>query len=131
MNSEHLIENDLWVKEVSSKAVKQSIMNGRTAFKRFFKGESKFPKFKKKKNQNVKAYFPKNNKTDWAVERHRVKIPTIGWTRLKEFGYLPHDAKISSGTVSKQGDKYFVSVLCELTKKASHTNYQRSVSVWI
>ena len=28
MNNEHLIENDLWVKEVSSKAIKQSIMNG-------------------------------------------------------------------------------------------------------
>ena len=52
------------------------------------------------------------------MDRHRVKIPTIGWTRLKEFGYLPHDAKISSGTVSKQGDKYFVSVLCEVDEKS-------------
>ena len=29
-----------------------------------------------------------NNKTDWTVERHRVKVPTIGWIRLKEYGYI-------------------------------------------
>jgi len=34
-------------------------MNGEKAFKKFFKGESGFPKFKKKKNQDVKVYFLK------------------------------------------------------------------------
>lgn len=114
LNNEYLQDNDVWIKEVSSKAVKQAIMNGNTAFKRFFKGESRFPRFKKKRNQNIKAYFPKNNKTDWTIERHRIKIPTIGWMRLKEFGYLPSNPKVISGTVSKQGDRYYVSVLCEV-----------------
>ena len=41
----------------------------------FFKGLAKFPKFKKKKNQDVKVYFPKNNSKDLVVERHRIKIP--------------------------------------------------------
>ena len=54
-------------------------MNGDKAFRDFFKKSKGFPKFKKKKNQDVKAYFPKNNKTDWTLERHRVKIPTLGW----------------------------------------------------
>ena len=56
-----------WIKEVGSKAVKQSIMNGEKAFKKFFKGQTKFPRFKKKNKQDIKAYFPKNNKTDWTV----------------------------------------------------------------
>jgi len=43
-----------WIKEVSSKAVKQVIMNGEKAFKRFFKKESNFPRFKKKRKQDVK-----------------------------------------------------------------------------
>ena len=55
---------DQWIKDVSSKAVKQAIMNGDKAFKNFFKGLAKFPRFKKKRNQDVKAYFPKNNATD-------------------------------------------------------------------
>ena len=37
-----------WIKEVSSKSVKQSITNAYVAYQRFFKKQSKFPKFKKK-----------------------------------------------------------------------------------
>lgn len=114
LNNVYTKEHDKWIKEVSSKAVKQAIMNGDKAFKRFFKGLSRFPRFKKKKNQDVKCYFPKNNKTDWKIERHRVKIPTIGWVRLKEYGYIKKDAKVKSGTISKRAGKYFVSILCEV-----------------
>ncbi|MGW6191676.1 RNA-guided endonuclease InsQ/TnpB family protein [Bacillus cereus] len=114
LNNIHTKECDQWIKEVSSKAVKQAIMNGDKAFKKFFNGLSKFPRYKKKKNEDVKCYFPKNNKTDWAVERHRVKIPTIGWMRLKEYGYIPKDAVVKSGTISKRAGRYFVSVLCEV-----------------
>ncbi|GED13724.1 Helix-turn-helix domain-containing protein [Aneurinibacillus migulanus] len=72
MNNEFSVQEEYtWIKEVSSKAVKQAMMGAEKAFKRFFKGLSKYPRFKKKKNQDVKAYFPKNNKTDWKVERHR------------------------------------------------------------
>ncbi|EES90307.1 transposase, OrfB family [Clostridium phage D-1873] len=115
LNNEYIPNNQdkNWIKEVSSKATKQSIMNGEKAFKRFFKGLSGFPKFKKKKNQDVKAYFPKNNKTDWTIERHRVKIPTLGWMRLKEFGYIPTNVKVKSGTVGYKANRYYVSILVE------------------
>ena len=105
-----------WVKTVSSKAVKQAIMNGEKAFKRFFKGESKFPRFKKKKNQDVKCYFPKNSKTEWIVERHRVKVPTLGFIKIKEKGYIPTKLLIKSGTISIQAGRYFVSVLVEVSE---------------
>ncbi|WP_242261198.1 transposase [Bacillus cereus group sp. BfR-BA-01453] len=113
LNNIHTKECDQWIKEVSSKAVKQAIMNGDKAFKRFFKGLSQFPRYKKKRKQDVKCYFPKNNKTDWTVERHRVKVPTIGWIRLKEYGYIPKNATVKSGTVYQRAGRYFVSVLCE------------------
>jgi putative transposase len=102
-----------WIKDVSSKAVKQAIMNGEKAFKRFFTGKSKFPRFKKKKNQDVKAYFPKNNLTDWTAERHKIKIPTLGFVHLKEKGYIPTNGKVTSGTVSQQAGRYYVSVLVD------------------
>ncbi len=103
----------LWIKDVSSKSVKQSIYNSEVSFKRFFKGTSKFPKYKKKSDNSVKMYLPKNNNTDWTIERHRVKIPTLGFIRLKEFGYIPINSKVKSGTVNKIADKYFVSILVE------------------
>ncbi|AJG74683.1 IS200/IS605 family element transposase accessory protein TnpB [Bacillus thuringiensis] len=114
LNNIHTKECDQWIKEVSSKAVKQAIMNGDKAFQRFFKGLSQFPRYKKKKKQDVKCYFPKNNKTDWTVERHRVKIPTIGWVRLKEYGYIPKNATVKSGTVYQRAGRYYVSILCEV-----------------
>lgn len=58
-------------------------------------------------------YLPKNSNTDWTIERHRVKIPTLGFIRLKEFGYIPINSKVKSGTVSKIADRYFVSILVE------------------
>ncbi|MDB0438469.1 transposase [Clostridioides difficile] len=115
LNNEYIPNNQdmKWIKEVSSKATKQAIMNGDKAFKDFFKGAKGFPKFKKKKNQDVKAYFPKNNKTDWTIERHRVKIPTLGWVRLKEFGYIPTNSIVKSGTVSQNSNRYYASILVE------------------
>ena len=125
LNNEYIPNNQdkKWIKEVSSKATKQAIMNGDKAFKDFFKKTKGFPKFKKKKNQDVKAYFPKNNKTDWTLERHRVKIPTLGWVKLKEFGYIPVNSIIKSGTVSQKADRYYVYILVEeRDKKISNGN---------
>lgn len=115
LNNEYIPNNPdkKWIKGISSKATKQAIMSGDKAFREFFKKTKGFPKFKKKKNQNVKAYFPKNNKTDWTLERHRVKIPTLGWVRLKEFGYIPTNSIVKSGTVSQKADRYYVSILVE------------------
>ncbi|HAT4080015.1 TPA: IS200/IS605 family element transposase accessory protein TnpB [Clostridium perfringens] len=125
LNNEYIPNNQdkNWIKEVSSKATKQAIMNGDKAFRDFFKKAKDFPKFKKKKNQDVKAYFPKNNKTDWTLERHRVKIPTLGWVRLKEFGYIPVNLIVKSGTVSQKADRYYVSILVEeIDIKTSNSN---------
>ncbi len=131
LNNEYIPNNQdkKWIKEVSSKATKQSIMNGDKAFKDFFKKAKGFPKFKKKKNQDVKAYFPKNNKTDWTLERHRVKIPTLGWVRLKEFGYIPVNSIVKSGTVSQKADRYYVSILVkERDIKISNSNIGIKIS---
>jgi transposase len=50
LNNEFVPSNPdyVWIKEVSSKAIKQAIMNGEKSFKKFFKGEVGFPKFKRK-----------------------------------------------------------------------------------
>ena len=119
LNNKYIPNNQemKWIKEVSSKATKQAIMNGDKSFRDFFKKAKGFPRFKKKKNQDVKAYFPKNNKTDWTIERHRVKIPTLGWIRLKEFGYIPVNSIVKSGTVSQKADRYYVSILVEENDK--------------
>ncbi|EOU1110315.1 RNA-guided endonuclease InsQ/TnpB family protein [Clostridium perfringens] len=131
LNNEYIPNNQEmnWIKEVSSKATKQAIMNGDKAFKDFFKKAKGFPRFKKKKNQDVKAYFPKNNKTDWTIERHRVKIPILGWVRLKEFGYIPINSIVKSGTVSQKADRYYVSILVEEDYKEVSKSINEGVGI--
>ena len=108
------------INNCGSKARKKSICNAELAFKKFFKGETKFPRFKKKGKSEVGLYFPKNNKTDWKVERHRINIPTLKWVRVKEFGYIPTNAKVVSGTVTQQAGRYYVSVICEVEEVKNH-----------
>ena len=66
LNNEYLPNNPdkAWIKEVYSKAVKRSIEDGCTAFTRFFKHQSDFPKLKKKGKSDVKMYFVRNNPKD-------------------------------------------------------------------
>ena len=129
LNNEYIPNNPnkAWLKEAYSKAVKKSIENAYTAFTRFFKHQSAFPNFKKKGKSDVKMYFVKNNPKDCFCERHRINIPTLGWVRLKEKGYIPMTKdgwKIKSGTVSIKAGRYYVSVLVEIsdTQVANNSN---------
>ena len=119
LNNEYIPNNPdkTWIKEVSSKAVKKSIEDGYAAFTRFFKHQSAFPNFKKKGKSDVKMYFVKSHPKDLICERHRIKIPTLGWVRIKEKGYIPTTKdgwKIKSGTVSIKAGRYYISVLVEI-----------------
>lgn len=120
LNHVYLKENPelIWIKEVSSKSVKQSMMNAEKAFKNFIYKKAGFPRFKKKNQSDVKMYFVKTDaKTVIPCERHRIKIPTLGWVKLKEKGYLPTSKqgyRIKSGTVSCKAGRYYVSVLIDM-----------------
>ena len=113
-----------WIKEVSSKSVKQAMIYGEKAFKRFFKGLSGFPVFKKKVKNELGAYFVKDNKKDFEFYRHKIKIPTLKFVRVKEYGYIPKNANIKSGTITKIADRYFLSLVIEVDNivKTENTN---------
>ncbi|WP_028776651.1 RNA-guided endonuclease InsQ/TnpB family protein [Shimazuella kribbensis] len=100
-----------WIKECGSKARKKSLVNAETAFQRYFQKKAGKPRFKKKQAQTVKLYFPKNNPRDLEIERHRIKLPTLGWVRLKEKGYLPIHGSASSCTIEQKANRFYVSVL--------------------
>ena len=134
LNKEYLPKNPdkLWMKEVSSKSVKRSIENGCVAFTRFFKHQSAFPNFKKKGKSDVKMYFVKNNPKDCRCERHRMNIPSLGWVRIKEKGYVPTTKDgyvIKSGHVSIKADRYYVSVLIEIPNNKTADNSNEGIGI--
>lgn len=134
LNNEYLPNNPdkHWIKEVSSKSIKKSIEDGNTAFLNFFKHKSNFPKFKKKDNSDVKMYFVKNSKTDCLIERHRIKVPTLGWIRLKEKGYIPtskYGFVIKSGTISYKAGRYYISVLIDMPEQDKQINNNPGIGI--
>ena len=134
LNNEYIPNNPdkTWIREVYSKAVKKSIEDGCTAFTRFFKHQSDFPKFKKKGKSDVKMYFVRNNPKDCQCERHRLKIPTLGWVRIKEKGYIPTTRDgymIRSGTVSVKAGRFYVSVLVEIPDVNIDNNSNEGIGI--
>ena len=134
LNNEYIPDNPdkTWIREVYSKAVKKSIEDGCAAFTRFFKHQSDFPKFKKKGKSDVKMYFVRNNPKDCQCERHRLKIPTLGWIRIKEKGYIPTTKDgymIRSGTVSVKAGRFYVSVLVEIPDVNINNNLNEGIGI--
>ena len=134
LNNEYIPDNPdkTWIREVYSKAVKKSIEDGCTAFTRFFKHQSDFPKFKKKGKSDVKMYFVRNNPKDCQCERHRLKIPTLGWIRIKEKGYIPTTKDgymIRSGIVSVKAGRFYVSVLVEIPDVNIDNNSNEGIGI--
>lgn len=134
LNNEYLPNHPeySWIKEAYSKAVTQAVNNGQTAFTRFFNHKSAFPNFKKKGKSDVKMYFVKNNPKDCRCERHRINIPSLGWVRIKEKGYIPTTKDgyvIKSGHVSIKADRYYVSVLIEIPNNKIANNPNEGIGI--
>lgn len=115
-----------WINECGSKARKKALVNAENAFKKFFDGLAGFPRFKKRSDQDVKLYFPKNNKGDWRICRHKLMIPTLKQVRLKEFGYLPVGAKVTNGTLSFKAGRFYVSVVVDIDEKSKYNKDLKS-----
>ena len=78
-------------------------------------------------------YFVKNNPKDCLCERHRIKIPTLGWVRLEEKGYIPTSKDgyvIRSGQFHEAG-RYYVSALVDISApEADGISLMGSESIW-
>ena len=134
LNNEYLPKHPecSWIKEAYSKSVTQAVNDGQTAFTRFFNHKSAFPNFKKKGRSDVKMYFVRNNPKDCLCERHRIKIPSLGWVRIKEKGYIPTTKDgyvIKSGHVSIKADRYYVSVLIEIPDRRTANNSSKGIGI--
>lgn len=104
-----------WMKEADSQALKHACRQLNTAYDRFFKKKSGFPKFHSKR-MNRQAYTT-TFKTGIAYdsENREVKLPCLGWMRCSDNRILSNpDFKYA--TVSRQNRKYYVSITYSIEK---------------
>ena len=97
-----------WLKEADSVALQQTCRRVDIAYKQFFKKQSRYPKFDKKRNP-IQSYTTNNTKTIH-YKTNKVKLPCIGWVRVKDKWNLPENAKICYATVIHDHKQYFVSI---------------------
>ena len=102
-----------WMLEVTKNAPQMAIIQLGEAFKNFFAGRAKYPKFRKK---GVHDRFTLTN-DQFTVEGSRIRIPNLGWVRMRES--LRFEGKIMSATVSRVADRWFVSIAVD-TQDDSH-----------
>ena len=97
-----------WLGDVSNDVAKQSVKDACNAYKRFFKGQSKLPKFKNRKTSKKSFY---NDVTKLKVDNMSIQLAKIGWVKTSE--QLPMDIKYLNPRVSYDNKYWYLSVSYE------------------
>ena len=116
-----------YLKEVDSTALIQSLRNLETAFDRFFKNISGYPKFKSK-NHTVQSYKTMNVNNSIRINGNKIRLPKVGWIRF-------HTKQVIRGTITsvtvkrKASHKYYISILCKDVPSVKFHENNRSCGV--
>ena len=101
-----------FLKEVDSIALQKSVENLADSFKRYYKKQNKYPRFKSKKNP-VQSYTTKHTNGNIAVEGNYMKLPKLGLVRFAKSREV--EGKIRSATIRRNpSGKYFLSICAEV-----------------
>src|ERR1700684_3858831 len=100
-----------WVYEVTKYACQQPFIHLQRAFQGFFIKRTKYPKYKKK---GIHDSFYIGGDQLKVLEK-KVKIPNLGWVRLREF--LRFEGKINGATISRSADYWDISISVETNQK--------------
>lgn len=97
-----------WLQNVDSQALKNACRHLDTAYKKFFRNEAGFPKYHRK--HGTQSYTT-TQISSIKVDGKKVRLPCLGWIKVKGLRYLPENSKICMATVSREPDgKYYVSI---------------------
>ena len=108
----------VWLKNVSNNVTKQAIKDACNAYKNFFKGLQKYPKFKSKKRtmpkfyqDSIKIQFSDTHvKFEGFSGSRKANKQKLNWVRLAEHGRIPTDAKYMNPRISFDGLNWWISV---------------------
>jgi putative transposase len=107
-----------WLNKVSNNVTKQAIKDACNTYKRFFKGQCKYPKFKSKRKStpsfyqdNVKIQFSETHvKMEGFSESKKQNKQKLNWIKLAEKNRIPMDSKYSNPRITYDGLNWWISV---------------------
>ncbi len=97
-----------WLKEADSQALKYACRQVDNAYQRFFKKQGDYPKFSSKRD-SIQSYTTTNTKAI-NYKAGKVKIPCIGWIKVRDERKLPQNSKICFVTVIRDHGQYYASI---------------------
>ncbi len=120
-----------WLKEVDSLALANAQLNLQDAYNNFFRDKKVgFPEFKSKKGSK-RSYTTNCVNGNIIVSDGMIRLPKLGFVKMKQHRNIPDDYKLKSVTVSQNASgKYFASILFEYEEEITEKNL-KYLSVWI
>jgi len=120
-----------WLLNVSNNVTKQAIKDACSAYKNFFKGLQRYPRFKAKKKSmpkfyqdNIKIQFRDTHvKFEGFSFSRRANKQKLNWVKLAEHGRIPTDAKYRNPRVSFDGLNWWISVCVEFPDCRDRSNH--------
>ena len=118
-----------WLNEISNNVTKQAIKDACSAYKNFFKGQSKFPKFKSRKH-SIPSFYQDNVKIQFTDTHVKVEAfsmskkqnkQKLNWIKLYEKRKIPTDCKYLNPRFTYDGLYWYVSVSIEVDDNIDNT----------
>ena len=108
----------IWLNTISNNVTKQAIKDACDAYKKFFKGLAKFPKFKSRKKttpsfyqDNVKIQFSDTHvKVEGFATSKKKNKQKLNWIRLAEHNRIPTNCKYSNPRIKFDGLNWWITV---------------------
>jgi putative transposase len=116
-----------WLKEIDSQSITYAFERLDKAFKGFFSGVSKHPKFKSKRDSK-QTYTTNGKKSLGLINDNHLRLPKIGSVKFYNRNYLP-EVEYKRATISTDGDYFYCSVLFEASPKELPTPIHESVGI--
>lgn len=112
------IDEYSWLNQISNNVTKQAIKDACDAYKRFFKGYSRFPKFKSRKHSvpsfyqdNVKIQFTDTHvKVEGFADSRKKNKQKLNWIRLAEHNRIPTGSKYTNPRIKYDGLNWWITV---------------------
>ena len=112
-----------WCKELSQNASKNAIHNLGDAITRWRKGQNSIPVYKNRSGKC--SYQADNGEGTIDVHKKRIKLPKIGWVRMRE--ELRYSGEITKIVISKYNNKWFTSIT---VRRLDSSNYQHQPTIF-
>ena len=130
-------EDYKWLTKISNNVTKQAIKDACNSYKRFFKGQSKYPKFKSKKRSKPSFYQDSGKiqftathvKVEGFTMSHRKNKQKLNWIKLCEKGRIPTNCKYMNPRITYDGLHWWVSVSVEVDNNTNSPPISEGIGI--